>query len=143
MVDNITVKRTVVLPNRATVQEILKDAGPFANEEGELCRVCRAAPAARHSCNHYSPPLSLQKMVQELTVEEQQSAARTSYAYWAWEHLEEDKESVDEMRFSRAMHEARRHLVGQGNDYDKALTFFKKTVEWRIVRGIAESFVSM
>jgi len=92
-------------------------------------------------------------MVEELTEEEQEAAARTSYAYWlrstttaaaaatAAESAEpssdpaadpRDDPSCPSDRFRMAMREARRHYVGENRDYDKASHNFKRTVRFRI-----------
>lgn len=79
-------------------------------------------------------------VVEELTEEEQNFAARTSYAYWAWEQNQTpDGSSMDageknEVRIRMAMREARRHFVGQGADYDSAVERLKNSVQWREVR---------
>jgi hypothetical protein len=93
-------------------------------------------------------------VVEELTEEEQEVAARTSYAYWAWQQLRtplaqdcpaaaddaavsvSSDDDKDETRIRMAMREARRHFVGQAGDYDSALERFKKTLQWRKVREL-------
>lgn len=87
----------------------------------------------------------------ELSDMEQSVAARTSYAFWAWEQLHSgastcpsstqpsNKQSVsmenstDEVRIRMAMREARRHLVGQDGDFASGLERFKNAILWRKV----------
>ncbi len=96
------------------ISQILNYAGPYTNEEEE------------HVC---------QRMVESLTVEEQEIAARTSYTYW----LVSSREGCpsEEARKRTAMKEARRHLVGEGGSYGKAIQRLKETCAFRKVR---ESF---
>ena len=73
-------------------------------------------------------------MVEELTEEEQEQAARTSYAYWAWEQIAAtgDKACV---RLKMATKEACRHYRAQNGDYKSALEHLKATIHWRKVRA--------
>ena len=103
-------------------------------------------------------------VVEELTMEEQIVAARTSYAYWAWEqyqtqvpadcpevtkanaNLFSPESEANEMRIRMAMREAKRHFVGQSGDYASSLERFKHTVHWRKVRlaeGKNETFLAV
>jgi CRAL/TRIO domain len=82
-------------------------------------------------------------VVEGISELEQCIAARTSYAFWAWEHLQVSSPDADatfpvetefvEIRIQMAMREARRHYVGQSGDYESALARFKSTLEWREV----------
>lgn len=74
----------------------------------------------------------LQKMVNELTNEEQETAARTSYAYWTASELKQNGPPSDNVRIRMAMREARRHLVGEGS-YDKGLAALRACCEFRKV----------
>lgn len=69
-------------------------------------------------------------MVDELTKEEQEIAARTSYAYWFASELKQAGCPSDEVRLKMAMREARRHLVGEG-DFDKALAALRASCAYR------------
>jgi len=88
-------------------------------------------------------------VVDELTEEEQELAANTSYAYWASVQLNSQpveecpsEESApanklvvnDATRIRMATREARRHFVGQGGDYKSAVKRFKDAMQWRKVR---------
>jgi len=73
-------------------------------------------------------------VVDELTEEEQQIAARTSYAYWAAEQLAPNED--DTRRIRMAMREARRHYVGENGNYATALERFKRTLQWRKERQV-------
>jgi len=77
-------------------------------------------------------------VMDELTEDEQQIAARTSYAYWAWEQLHNDDDyDKDRSKCIRmAMREARRHYVGEHGDYETALKRFKTTLKWRKERQV-------
>jgi len=119
--------------------EILHTPGPYANAEEEAACL---------------------KMIQELSEEDQEVAARTSYAYWAYtvgkgtENNEfcSQRNKVNEkqhagmeftngnitishvhlqMRQRMAMREARRHLVGEGGKYENGLITLQKTIEFR------------
>ena len=70
-------------------------------------------------------------MVEELTPEQQEVAARTSYAYWA-ASVSENRPS-EQIRIRMAMREARRHLVGEDADYNKALESLRNTCQFREV----------
>ena len=92
------------------ISEILEYPGPFRDdEEQEECR----------------------RLVEELSPEEQETAARTSYAYW---RSSTSSPSDAEVRIRSAMKEARRHLVGEDGDFDKALENLKNTCRFRQVR---------
>lgn len=71
-------------------------------------------------------------MVSELTEEDQEQAARTSYAYWVASELHPDCPS-EEIRTRMAMHEAQRHLVGEGNNYNKGLAALRASCVYRKV----------
>jgi hypothetical protein len=78
--------------------------------------------------------MASEELTQELTEEEKLLAARTSYAFWAWERLHpgvNDESIIKKM----AAREARRHLLGVGGDYNSALERFRSTVQWRKVRS--------
>lgn len=99
-------------------------------------------------------------MIQELSEEDQEVAARTSYTYWAYtvgkgsennefcsqgnnvngkqhagmEVTHDNSTTVNvrrQMRQRMAMREARRHLVGEGGKYEKGLVSLQKTIEFR------------
>lgn len=94
----------------------------------------------------------IQRMVvEELTEEEQELAANTSYAYWASVQLSRQPvkecpsassvstELVDnDTRIWMAMREARRHFVGEGGHYENAVRRFKNALQWRKVRAYIE-----
>lgn len=71
-------------------------------------------------------------MVNELTEQEQEIAARTSYAYWAASELKLAGCPSKDIRTRMAMREARRHLVGEGS-YDKGLIALRECCAFRIV----------
>lgn len=73
-------------------------------------------------------------VVDELTEEEQQIAARTSYAYWAAELLAQKQDETKRIRM--AMREARRHYVGENGNYATALDRLKRTLLWRMERQV-------
>jgi hypothetical protein len=62
-----------------------------------------------------------QRMVEALSPEEQEIAARTSYTYWIVATTDGDCPASDATRKNMAMKEARRHLVGEGNNYENAM----------------------
>ena len=77
-----------------------------------------------------------------LSLEEQQIAACTSYAYWAYvQYLqnadpplpsEADHNVVHQsLRIQMAMREAHRHFVGQNYHYQNTVTRLKQTIQWR------------
>ena len=79
---------------------------------------------------------------EELSVEEQQIAACTSYAYWAYEQYlkitepsppsEADLDVIQQsLRIQMAMREAHRHFVGQNYHYQNTVTRLKQTIQWR------------
>jgi len=71
-------------------------------------------------------------MVSELTEEEQEITARTSYAYWTASELKQAGCPSEDIRMRMAMREARRHLVGEGN-YDKGLVALRACCAYRKV----------
>jgi hypothetical protein len=85
-------------------------------------------------------------VVEELSNEEQQIAAYTSYAYWAYEIIiknnnknhnnnndDNDASQFNDLRIRMAMREAKRHYIGQNNNYHIALERLKSTIQWRNV----------
>jgi len=74
-------------------------------------------------------------MIDELTVQEQELAARTSYAYWvASTSANKTDFSTDETRIRMAMREARRHLVGAAGQRVQAMNSLLYTCDFRKVR---------
>lgn len=90
------------------------------------------------------------RMVHELTVDEQETAARTSYAYWCWSQsraqeqtlvgseddndsgsIREDQRDPGALRVQMALREARRHYVGELFDYPSALKRLRQTCQFR------------
>lgn len=71
-------------------------------------------------------------MVNELTKEEQEIAARTSYAYWVASESKHAGCPSDDIRVKMAMREARRHLVGE-RCFDKGLAALRASCEFRKV----------
>lgn len=71
-------------------------------------------------------------MVNELTKEEQELAARTSYAYWVASELKQAGCPSEDIRIRMAMREARRHLVGE-QYYDKGLVALRECCAYRKV----------
>lgn len=69
------------------------------------------------------------QLVESLTLEEQESAARTSYVYWHAATYGGEPPS-DELRLKMAMREAQRHTVGP-HGYDRALEALKATCAFR------------
>jgi hypothetical protein len=86
----------------------------------------------------------------ELTAEERETAARTSYAYWLaataataqkQPNLDDNRTEGDgsddqegkqeEIRARMAMREARRHLVGEFGNYQSALANLRRTCQFR------------
>jgi hypothetical protein len=97
------------------VKEILQSEPPYTNDD------------ERETC---------WRMVEELTQEEQTTAACTSYAYWfAHSFYSEDADAKpsDEDAVGMAMREARRHLVGSNHDEPAALERLRKTCHFRKV----------
>ena len=74
-------------------------------------------------------------MVEELTVEDQEIAARTSYTYWVAATTMKDC-PTEGMRMQMAMREACRHLDGQDGNYNEAMEFFKRAIQFRKERQI-------
>ena len=84
-------------------------------------------------------------VVEDLTAEEQQIAAGTSYAYWATQQLrttsttrllpcDETISSAQQIRM--ATREARRHYVGENGNYERALLRLKRSLQWRKERRV-------
>jgi hypothetical protein len=98
------------------VNEVLQSEGPWiASSSDEQKTICR-------------------RLVEDLTQEEQETAARTSYAYWVASSSDDKHECPsDEMRIQMAMREARRHLVGEGGQEDKALISLRAACSLRKV----------
>lgn len=71
-------------------------------------------------------------MIEDLTDEEQELAARTSYTYWFASQVM-SRPSDERVRTQMAMREARRHLVGERNDYKKGLAALRKSCMYRKV----------
>ena len=74
------------------------------------------------------------RMIDALTVEEQEVAARSSYAYWI-AGTRSEQPLPTQVRERTAMREACRHLNGSG-DFKFALKGLKKTVAFRTSRNI-------
>ncbi|KAL7578203.1 hypothetical protein ACA910_012631 [Epithemia clementina (nom. ined.)] len=76
------------------------------------------------------------KLVKELSSEEQEIAATSSYAYWLATIATKDDLGLalnrDEIRMRFAIREARRHYVGQDRDFNKALAFMKEAISLRV-----------
>ena len=68
------------------------------------------------------------RLVESLTPSEQELAACVSYAYWSSDRKTED------VRKRTAMKEAKRHYLGEGRDFDKALERLRQTCSFREVR---------
>jgi hypothetical protein len=101
---------STLMPSVEVVERILQSEAPFRdNIQKEAC----------------------QNLVHELTEEEQEMAACTSYAYWAatttggntTTDMMSSSTAFDRSaaRNNMAMREARRHYVGQGEKYEDAL----------------------
>jgi hypothetical protein len=79
--------------------------------------------------------VSYQLLATELTPVDQETAARTSYAYWWWEKeqatTETANDEVDRLRLAAAMREARRHYVGVGRDVTKAAVSLQEALRLR------------
>ena len=75
-----------------------------------------------------------QKLVSSLTLEEQEIAARTSYAYWL-ASMRSKEPLPDDFRIKTAMREACRHMDGKG-DFKFTLNMLKKTIAFRVARKI-------
>ena len=74
----------------------------------------------------------------ELSLEEQELAACTSYAYWFFQtyydvNPSEEKTSSELLRIRMAMREARRHLVGASLDEEAALDRLRSCLQHRKV----------
>ena len=72
-------------------------------------------------------------LAEELSLDEQETAARSSYAYWLSTIGADPTPDNDtaEVRMRFAMREARRHYVGQDRDFDKALTTMREAISLR------------
>lgn len=95
---------------------------------------------------------ALQRMItNDLTAEERELAACTSYAYWAWSKLQQQQgedsshdgngqtagtttTAASAFQTTMAMKEARRHFLGEDRDYASALDKLKACLAWRKVR---------
>lgn len=73
-----------------------------------------------------------ERMVNELTQDEQETAARTSYTYWL-ATLSQEHPSL-EIRKRAAKKEARRHLVGERGNFDSVMARLRETCKFRKVR---------
>ena len=79
-----------------------------------------------------------------MTLEEQELAAQTSYTYWLAVTNSNSNEtceatescSAEDARSRMAMREARRHLVAQGGNYDRALSSIQDTCKFRKVSAL-------
>jgi hypothetical protein len=69
-------------------------------------------------------------LIGELTEHELEVAARTSYVYWVAVTTHPTLVTTD-IRQRSAMKEPRRHFVGEGFDYDKALLSLRETLDFR------------
>ena len=78
-------------------------------------------------------------MVKELTQEEQEIAACTSYAYWV--ASQQDQVPSTQVRIKMAMREARRHLVGEANVYEKGLAALRASCQYRKVSAAAAAVI--
>lgn len=78
-------------------------------------------------------------MVHELTDEEQELAARTSYTYWVSSELKQAGCPSEKIRIGMAMREARRHLVGEGH-YEKGLAALRASCVYRKVSLCFEAY---
>jgi hypothetical protein len=74
------------------------------------------------------------RLIDSLTVEEQEVAARSSYAYWI-AATRSEKPLPTQVRERAAMREACRHLNGSGH-FEFALKCLKKTVAFRTSRNV-------
>ena len=129
--------------------KILDSKAPFDNfEQEEACQVSTKKPVqgtrpVGSSTQDYITPsqtffatMHAQLLVNELSDEDQEVAARTSYAYWyaATTMHKTVKDCLSpNIRRNMAMKEARRHLVGRGGDYDGALAGLQGSVDYRKV----------
>ncbi len=75
-----------------------------------------------------------QRLVDALSEEDREIAARTSYAYW-YASIREPNERclTPTIRNNMAKKEARRHLVGKGGDEDLARKTLQASLEYRKV----------
>jgi hypothetical protein len=74
-------------------------------------------------------------MVEKLTEQELEAAAKTSYAYWYLEEYNTIGSSPpsSSLQNAAAMREARRHLVASRGDAGKALERLKEVIRYRMV----------
>ena len=83
---------------------------------------------------HNQEEIICDRMVNQLTPEEQEIAARTSHAYWLASLT--DKDLSTETRKRAAKKEARRHLVAENGNFDSALKRLRDTCHFRKVRTL-------
>lgn len=81
---------------------------------------------------HSEEEVLCERMVDQLTPDEQETASRTSYAYWLASLSK--KELSLETRKLAAKKEALRHLVAENGNLDSAMTRFRETCNFRKVR---------
>eukprot|EP00540_Astrosyne_radiata_P021175 CAMPEP_0116828324 /NCGR_PEP_ID=MMETSP0418-20121206/3595_1 /TAXON_ID=1158023 /ORGANISM="Astrosyne radiata, Strain 13vi08-1A" /LENGTH=327 /DNA_ID=CAMNT_0004457205 /DNA_START=158 /DNA_END=1141 /DNA_ORIENTATION=- len=86
-----------------------------------------AAPPAFHDSGQQE---ACERLVDELSEEDQEVAAETSYAYWVASVSDKDCLSPD-VRKRMVLKEALRHYVGEGQDYDKALISLQGAIDYR------------
>lgn len=98
------------------ISSILNNSGNFTDREEEI---------------------ACERMVSELTPEEQEIAARTSHAYWLASL--NDKHITTDARKRAAKKEARRHLVAENGNFDSAMTRLRATCHFRKVRKDADT----
>jgi hypothetical protein len=83
---------------------------------------CYASEEERETCRRL--------VEEELSEEEKDITAKTSYAYWYV--VTKTKERLAEsVRTEMAMKEARRHLVGEAGNYETALDAIRKAIKFR------------
>ena len=108
----VTMSQNQSLMDPKVVAEILEHPGHYADdEEEEACR----------------------RLVDDLTPEQQEIAARTSYAYWVASATSHAERPSDQVKRQTAMKEARRHYVGEDRVYNKALESLRKSCHYREV----------
>jgi len=102
---------TVPIPEmtKDVVDEILDSPPPYTDEKQKA--TCK-------------------RMVEELSTEDQEIAARTSYAYWVAANFHEEP-PCEEIRVKMAMREARRHLVMKLGKYEKGLSSLRGAIKFR------------
>jgi len=74
-------------------------------------------------------------LVEELSDDELNVAAQTSYVFWVASIMYPDLVTA-EIRHRAAMKEARRHYIGEGKDYAKALLSLQTTIDFRRERKV-------